>query len=112
MKRAVLVVFAGLGLSACQSSCGYDARSAGRVAQSLGDTGVKLGKVRIPGQRTALVFAPEDCDTLDGAVEKTNINTWTPRGSVNHLRGHVTFECRHTSGTGLVTGNLVFSNCH
>jgi len=52
------------------------------------------------------------CSVLEGAVEKTNFQTWTPKGKIRHLEGHVKFDCKHAGGKGRVRGEAVFSHCH
>jgi hypothetical protein len=71
-------------------------------------------KIGIPSKKdTALVLDRSDgCTVLDGALEKTNFTTWTPKGKIRHLSGHVKFDCKHSAGKGHVTGEVTFSHCH
>ena len=71
-------------------------------------------KVLIPGKDgEALRFDREaSCTKLEGSVQKTNISTWTPKGTIRHVKGHVNFDCTHSNGAGHVTGSVTFANCH
>ena len=65
-----------------------------------------------PKQDTVRVFDRTDhCAVLEGSVEKTNESTRVVgRGYIQHLRGHVKFDC--TYGDGHVTGEVQFAHCH
>jgi hypothetical protein len=71
-------------------------------------------KVAIPSKPgSALVFdRAAKCAVLEGSVEKTNFNTWTPKGNVAHLNGHVKFDCAASGGKGHVSGEAIFTHCH
>ena len=74
----------------------------------------EIVKVAYPSKPdTANVFDRNDeCSVLEGAIEKTNVTSWTPRGRIRHLNGHVKFDCRHTDEKSHVTGEVTFSHCH
>lgn len=71
-------------------------------------------KIVYPAKKdTALVLDRDaTCAVLEGRVEKTNFKTWTPKGEIRHVSGHVKFDCLHTGGAGHVTGEAAFSQCH
>jgi hypothetical protein len=71
-------------------------------------------KVAIPSRPgSALVFdRAAKCSVLEGALEKTNFNTWTPKGNVTHLNGHVKIDCAASGGKGHVSGEAIFTHCH
>ena len=70
-------------------------------------------KVPIPPAMTNMrVFGrTTKCAVLDGNLEKTNVSTWTPKGKVRHLNGHVKFDCSYDDGKAHVTGEATFSHC-
>ena len=70
-------------------------------------------KVGIPSKKGSVyVLTREDkCTVLEGSLEKTNVSTWTPKGKIRHLDGHVKFDCA-VEGKGHVTGEATFSQCH
>jgi hypothetical protein len=70
-------------------------------------------KVVYPTKKdTARAFDRDDkCAVLEGHVEKTNITTWTPKGKIRHVKGHVKFDCK-TDGGGHIKGEATFSDCH
>lgn len=71
-------------------------------------------KVANPTKPDAMLVLDRDskCTILEGALEKTNVTTWTPKGKIRHLDGRVKFDCRHSSGKGRVTGEATFAHCH
>lgn len=60
---------------------------------------------------TVQVLDPAACKVIEGNVEKTNFQTWTPKGNIRHVNGHVKFDCA-ADGKGHVTGEATFSHCH
>ena len=70
-------------------------------------------KVMIPSKKdTARVFDRDaTCTVLDGSIERTNVTTWTSKGRMRHVNGHVKFDCTDRS-KGRVTGDITFSHCH
>jgi hypothetical protein len=70
-------------------------------------------KVAVPSKKGALLVLDRaaKCSVLEGSVEKTNVNTWTPKGNIHHLNGHVRFDCTG-AGKGRVSGEVTFSDCH
>jgi hypothetical protein len=70
-------------------------------------------KIVFPSKKdTARVFNRQDkCAVLEGSIEKTNVRTWTPKGTIRHVNGHVKFDCAYDGG-GHVTGEATFSDCH
>ncbi len=65
-----------------------------------------------PKMKDWLVLSNEKgaCTLLEGKLEKTNVSTWTPKGKVRHLNGHVKFDCT-TADKGHVNGEVTFSQC-
>jgi hypothetical protein len=53
----------------------------------------------------------DGCAVLEGTLQKTNVRSWTPKGKISHLTGHVKFDCP-VEGKGHVTGEVTFSDCH
>ena len=73
----------------------------------------EIVKVLIPTKKTALVFDRDaKCSVLEGSIEKMHVTTWTSKGKIRHLEGHVKFDCTHSGGKGHVTGEATFSGCH
>jgi hypothetical protein len=75
----------------------------------------EIVKVAYPDDPTNVnQFDREDaCTTLEGHVEKTNVRSWTPKGNIVHVNGHVKFDCKHTDSDGShVTGDVTFMQCH
>jgi hypothetical protein len=71
-------------------------------------------KIPIPPKMTDRLVLRNDktmCTLLDGKLEKTNVSTWTPKGNIRRLDGHVKFDCTTTEGKGHVTGDITFSQC-
>jgi hypothetical protein len=70
-------------------------------------------KVAVPGKSELAVFGRSaKCSVLEGSLEKTNFNTWTPKGNIRHLNGHVKFDCPTGGGKARVSGEATFSHCH
>lgn len=72
-------------------------------------------KIAIPSSKDGkfMVFDRDaKCTVREGSVAKTNVKTWTPKGDVRHVDGHVKFDCTNTEGKGHVTGDITFSHCH
>jgi len=69
-------------------------------------------KVPVPPENTKLrIFGHQTkCAVLDGHLEKTNVSTWTPKGKIRHLNGHVKFDCSDETQAH-VTGEVTFSHC-
>ena len=57
-------------------------------------------------------FDRDACTVLDGSIQKTNHTTWTPKGKIRHVSGHVKLDCKTKSGKGHVTGDVTFVHCH
>jgi hypothetical protein len=76
--------------------------------EAMGDV-VKVG---VPGKADTMVVFGHDtkCSVLAGSIEKTNVTTWTPKGKIRHVNGHVKFDCK--DGKEHVTGEATFSHCH
>lgn len=69
-------------------------------------------KVAAPSSDDVYVFGHNmKCSSMDGSIEKTNVTTWTPKGKIRHVNGHVKFDCSDTAGNH-VTGEATFSHCH
>ncbi len=71
-------------------------------------------KVAIPSQPGKLIVfdRKSECTVLEGSIAKTNVTSWTPKGKIRHLDGHVKFDCKHSDGKGRVTGEVTFAQCH
>src|SRR6185436_12140060 len=71
-------------------------------------------KVAYPTKKGTVLVLDRDskCTVLEGAVEKTNVKTWTPKGDIRHVNGHVKFDCVPSGGNGHVIGEATFSHCH
>lgn len=72
---------------------------------------VKIGVPSKAGTFMVLDKAAK-CTVLEGNVAKTNVKTWTPKGDIHHVEGHVKFECTQAGGKGQVSGDLTFAHCH
>jgi hypothetical protein len=70
---------------------------------------VKFG---IPGKSGTVIVPDRKQCKVNGTLEKTNVNTWTPQGKIRHLNGHVKFDCTLSEGKGHVTGEATFTGCH
>jgi hypothetical protein len=71
-------------------------------------------KIAVPSKKGSLLVLDRNakCSVLGGAIQKTNFNTWTPEGNVQHLKGHLKFDCTNSGGKGHVSGEATFSHCH
>jgi hypothetical protein len=70
-------------------------------------------KIGIPSKKGSLLVPERSaCSIVEGAVEKTNFTSWTPKGNIRHLDGHVKFDCKHSGGKGRVSGEATFAHCH
>jgi hypothetical protein len=74
----------------------------------------EIVKVLIPGKDgDALQFdRNQHCSVLEGDVEKTNVSSWSSKGNIRHVNGHLMFDCKNTAGKGRVTGEVTFTGCH
>jgi hypothetical protein len=70
---------------------------------------VKFG---IPGKSGNVIVPDRKQCTVSGTLEKTNVQSWTPKGNIRHLNGHVKFDCKLSEGKGHVTGEATFTSCH
>ncbi len=72
-------------------------------------------KIALPSNDGMFMVLNHDseCSVLQGNVAKTNVQTWTPKGNVRHVEGHLKFDCPQTGGAkGQVSGEIDFSHCH
>lgn len=66
--------------------------------------------VTIPGTDRGLVIGPEDCEVLEGEINRRGY------GGGGHTTlwafdGKLTFECAHSGGQGTVEGSMTFQSC-
>jgi len=112
-----------IALSDCQSGevngfYGADFYAAGSSEMRLryvhDEAAGDVVKVAVPSKKGAvLVFdRAAKCSVLEGSIERTNVTTWTPKGKIRHVNGHVTFDCSDSGGKGHVSGEATFSHCH
>jgi hypothetical protein len=72
----------------------------------------EIVKLKVPETTNWMVFDRNaQCAVVEGNIEKTNVTTWTPKGNIRHVSGHVKFDCTNSKGKGHVTGEATFAHC-